>query len=241
MPAGPRAGGGPSRPQSASEQRPEEGAVDDRDALVGVRVELREQPHPGARQRRVEHEPAVGGVVVGDEDDRPRGVGIAGLGHHVPGRAVRQRGAPEPEPAAAHVVVDRRRGERAHERGRQAAEPGGQRRRPRSAARAATSSRRVRAPPPLARRGSPRPRTRPPATRPPAARRPTPRAARRRRARGRPARSGLVGAMPLRFPMRSAVVGWSPKSSWRAAAGPGRRCCGPRSGARTSRSRPGRA
>ena len=33
--------------------------------------------------------PGLGGVVVGEDDDRPLGFAIAGLGDHVPGRPLR--------------------------------------------------------------------------------------------------------------------------------------------------------
>src|SRR4026208_1740131 len=49
-------------------RRPGEGAVHDRDALVGALVQPRGELHADARQRRVEDEAAVSGVVMRDED-----------------------------------------------------------------------------------------------------------------------------------------------------------------------------
>ena len=100
---------------SAISSRPEEDAVHDRDALAGALVLLRREPHADPGQLGVEHEPAVRGVVVGDEHDRALRLAVAGLGDHVPGGAVGQRAAPEPEPAAAHVVPHGRRGRAAHQ------------------------------------------------------------------------------------------------------------------------------
>ena len=171
------------QPPQRQQQRAEEDAEDDRDALVRPLVQSRREPHADPRQRRVEHEPAVGGVVVRHEHDGARGVRVAQLGHDVPRRAMRERAAAEPEPAAAHVVVDRRRGGAAHDRRGHAGRAAPRARRRRSGARAATSSRRARAPPPRARRGS-----RPRGARPRATRRRAARPATRSRARTRPAR-----------------------------------------------------
>ena len=71
---------GPLQPAPAEEppereqERPQEDPEDDRDALVRPLVELRREPHADARQGRVEDEPAVRRVVVGDEHDRAGGV-----------------------------------------------------------------------------------------------------------------------------------------------------------------------
>ena len=89
----PSSGQAPERQQ----QRPQEDAKDDRDALVGPLMELRHPLHRHSRKGRVEDEAGVGGVVVGDEHDRPGRVGIAELGDHVPGGPVRKRAAPKPE------------------------------------------------------------------------------------------------------------------------------------------------
>jgi hypothetical protein len=55
----------------------------------------------------VEDEARVRGIVVGDDDDRPLGRRISGLGDDVPRRAMRQDRATEPQPATADVVPDR--------------------------------------------------------------------------------------------------------------------------------------
>jgi hypothetical protein len=114
------------QPPERQQERAEEHAEDDRDALARLRVLLREQLHALPRQLGVEHESGVRGVVVRHEDDGAVGVRIACLGHHVPGGPVRQHAPPEPELPAAHVVVDRGSGRRPHRRGRAAPEPGGQ-------------------------------------------------------------------------------------------------------------------
>ena len=171
------------------------------------------------------------GVVVGDEDDRARRVRVACLRDHVPGRAMRQRAAAEPELAAAHVVVDGRRGGAADGRGRPPASG------------AATAEPAFRRPsgrkPPVARSSSTRPRgsrprgTRPRATRRRAARPLTRTAARTRRARGPLARSGRSATRrggslaPCGFshaspaPIRSSVVGCVPNSACSSRGGSG--------------------
>jgi len=80
-------------------------------------VQLGHALHRDARERRVEDEARVRGVVVRQEDDGALRVRVAGLGHDVVGRPVRQRAAAEPEPTAGDVVVDGGRGQPAHQRG----------------------------------------------------------------------------------------------------------------------------
>ena len=121
-----RGAGGPRRPERPPERREhraEEHAEHDREALVRLLVQPRREAHTEPRQRRVEDESAVGGVVVGDEHERALGIAVPGLGHHIPGGAVGQRRTAEPQPPAARVVPHRRGGERAHQR-RERAAPG---------------------------------------------------------------------------------------------------------------------
>ena len=46
--------------------------------------------------------------MVGDQHERPLGIGISGLRHDVPGRPVGQHRPAEPAPAVAEVVPQRR-------------------------------------------------------------------------------------------------------------------------------------
>ena len=86
-------------------------------ALVPARERVGDQP----RQLGAEDQPAVGGVVVGDEHQRVSCLRIAGRAGHVPGRAVAQRAA-EDVRAAADVVDDPGCGEQAQRGGAAPAE-----------------------------------------------------------------------------------------------------------------------
>jgi hypothetical protein len=107
-----------ARPQhaAAAEQRAERDqhgsqprAVHDRRALLGALVLLGEALGEQARQGRVEHQPAVRRVVMGDHDDRLGAVRIARFAEHVEGVAVGQQCASKPQPPAADFIPDRRR------------------------------------------------------------------------------------------------------------------------------------
>ena len=88
-------------------------------ALVPARERVGDQP----RQLGAEDQPAVGGVVVGDEDERLLGLRVARRRRDVPGRAVAQDAA-EDVRAARDVVDDPRRGEQAERGGAPPAERG---------------------------------------------------------------------------------------------------------------------
>ncbi len=59
------------------------------------------------RQDRMEDQSRMRGVVVGDQHERPIGIRVADLRHHVPGRAMGERRAAEPATAVAEVVPQR--------------------------------------------------------------------------------------------------------------------------------------
>ena len=90
----------PSRPPSATSSGPPTTGNITGGGGVARSIRLREA---GARRTggtlRCEEQAPVRGVVVGDEHDRALGVGVAGLGDDVPGRAVGQRRAAEPQRA----------------------------------------------------------------------------------------------------------------------------------------------
>ena len=103
------------------QHRPQEGRVHDRGAAGGARVGAREPLGGQPGKRGVEDQAGVGGVVVGDEHHGGLGVAIAGLGDHVPGRALGQEPPAEPQRAPAHVVPHREGGGGAHRRRERAA------------------------------------------------------------------------------------------------------------------------
>ena len=114
----------PAPPRAAAqrgEHRAEEHAEHDREALVRRLVQPRVKRIPSRGSAGWKTRPAVRGVVVGDEHERPLRIAVARLGHHVPGRAVGQHRAAEPQPPAARVVPHGRGGERAHQRRERAA------------------------------------------------------------------------------------------------------------------------
>ena len=98
-----RAGGGERR---AGEHRPHQ-----RRARVAALDQRREAPPDERRDARVEDQPRLRGVVMGDQHDRAAGVVRADLGHDVEGLAPRQQAAHVVR-AAGDVVPHSRRGQR---------------------------------------------------------------------------------------------------------------------------------
>ena len=142
----PAARSAPARSSAAPAQRGSERHRDragehrehDRRRGVAALEQRREVVGDEAGDARVEHEPGVGGVVMGDEDDGVARVGVAGLGDDVPGGPVWEEAAAKPQRTASDVARD--------PRGRE--HSGGQprHRRPRSAANPPSAARPLRSP-----------------------------------------------------------------------------------------------
>ncbi len=103
----------PSSEPSATSTGPSHVAVHDRRALLRALVQSRKALSEQSRQRRMEDEAAVRGVVMSDHHNRLRAVRIARLGDDVERVAMGERRAAEPQSPAAHFVPDRRCRDRA--------------------------------------------------------------------------------------------------------------------------------
>ena len=114
--------GRPARPSRRADMPPSAMSTGPRNTpnmigmLVRLLMQLRREAHRRAAARRVEHESAVGGVVVGDEHDVAR-IQVPGSATTFHVAAVWQRARGETTPAAARRRPDPRGGNRARERG----------------------------------------------------------------------------------------------------------------------------
>ena len=104
----------------ADHHRPDPDRVEQREAASRARMQPRRELERDPRQDRVEDQARVGRIVVGDQHERPLGVGIADLRDHVPRRPVGQHRAAEPAPAVAEVIPQGGRADAGNARGERA-------------------------------------------------------------------------------------------------------------------------
>ena len=91
-----------------AQDRPGEGAPPLRRLGLDLRDHGREALVEGADRRLVEQEAGLGGVVMGEDDERVGGVRVARLGQHVHGRLLLAHRAAEDPRAVQHLVEEAR-------------------------------------------------------------------------------------------------------------------------------------